>query len=95
MTLKFYDDDLRLADGAALPLDTVVQPGSHRALVVGIAQARRRLGNLPFPQEGYAVAVELGVAVKRVATNQTSFLHVWTRAAHCCDRWKGCAVAAQ
>lgn len=73
MTLEFYDDDLRLADGAALPPDTVVQPGSHRALVVGIAQARRRLGNLLFLRAGCAVAAELGVAVKRVATNQTFF----------------------
>lgn len=70
-TLEYYNDQLRQIAGAALPPDTVVQPGSHQALVAGVAWSRRRLDNLLFPREGHAVEVELGAALKGVVTDQT------------------------
>ena len=73
MTLEFYNDDLRQIAGAALAPDTVVQPGSHRALVAGVAWARRRLDNLLSPRDGHALAVELGVAAKGLVTDATFF----------------------
>ena len=73
ITLEFYDDELRQIAGAALPPDTVVQPGSHRALVAGVAWARRRLDNLLSPRVGHAVALELGVAATGLVTDQTFF----------------------
>lgn len=77
-TLEYYNDNLRQINGATLPPDTVVQPGSHQAVVAGVAWAHRRLDNLLFPRSGYAVSTELGVAVKRVLTDQT-FFRAYTR----------------
>ncbi len=71
--LEYYRDQLSQIDGATLPIDTVVQPGSHQALLVGIERTARRVDNLIFPRRGYVVSGQAGVAVKGLLTDQTFF----------------------
>lgn len=70
-TVEYYNDQLRQVDGASLPPDTIVQPGSHQAVVAGVAWTRRQLDNLLFPRDGNVVSVELGAALKGLLTDQT------------------------
>ena len=70
-TLEYYNDQLRQIDGALLPTDTLVLPGSHQAVVLGAALTRRRLDNLLYPRDGSVVSFELGVALKGLLTDQT------------------------
>lgn len=78
-TIEYYNDQLFQVDGATLPPDTVVQPGSHQAIVAGVAWTHRRLDNLLFPRQGHLLSVELGAALKGVLTDQT-FVRAHTRA---------------
>lgn len=72
-TLKYYSDQLQQLSGAALPPDTVVLPGTHRALVAGIALTRRQVDNPRFPRRGYLASLETGAALQGVLTDQTFF----------------------
>lgn len=72
-TLEYYSDQLQQLSGAALPPDTVVLPGSHRALVAGIALTRRQVDNPRFPRRGYIASLEAGAAFQGVLTDQTFF----------------------
>lgn len=75
-TLEYYNDELEQISGAALPPDTVIAPGSHQALVAGIARTRRMLDNPLFPRDGRIVTLQAGVAVKGLLTDQT-FLRLY------------------
>ena len=72
-TLEYYNDQLRQLDGAALPADTVVQPGSHHAVVAGVAWTRRQVDDRLFPRRGHLLALELGAALRGLLTDQTFF----------------------
>ncbi|HJV84501.1 MAG TPA: autotransporter assembly complex family protein [Noviherbaspirillum sp.] len=72
-TLEYYSDQLQQLSGAALPPDTVVLPGTHRALVTGLALTRRQINNPRFPRRGYIASLEAGVAVQGLLTDQTFF----------------------
>jgi translocation and assembly module TamA len=78
-TVEYYNDQLRQVDGATLPPDTIVQPGSHQAVVAGVAWTRRQLDNLLFPRDGNVVSAELGAALKGLLTDQT-FVRAYGRA---------------
>ena len=79
LTLEYYNDQLRQINGAALPPDTVIQPGSHQAIVAGVAWTRRRLDSLLFPRKGDVLSLELGAALKGLLTDQ-SFVRGYARA---------------
>lgn len=72
-TLEYYSDQLQQLSGAALPPDTVVEPGTHHALVAGAALTRRQVDNPRFPRRGYIASIELGGAVEGMLTDQTFF----------------------
>ncbi len=72
-TLEYYSDQLQQLSGAAPPPDTVVLPGTHRALVAGLTLVRRQINNPRFPRRGYIASVEAGVAVQGLLTDQTFF----------------------
>jgi len=72
-SLEYYKDQLSQIDGSSLPVDTVVQPGSHQALVAGVDRTARRVDNLVFPRRGYIISGQAGVAVKGLLTDQTFF----------------------
>lgn len=72
-TLEYYNDQLQQLSGAALPPDTVVLPGIHRALVAGIALTRRQIDNPRFPQRGYIASLEAGAALQGALSDQTFF----------------------
>jgi translocation and assembly module TamA len=72
-TLDYYRDSLSQTNGAELPSDVVVQPGTHRALVAGIAKTRRQVDNQLNPRQGRIVTLQAGAAVKGVLTDQTFF----------------------
>jgi len=72
-TLEYYSDRLEQLNGAALPPDTVVLPGTHRALVAGIALTRRQVDNPRFPRRGYVASLETGAAFQSMLTDQTFF----------------------
>lgn len=72
-TLEYYNDQLQQLSGAALPPDTVVLPGTHHALVAGIALTRRQVNNLRFPRRGYIASVDAGAALQGALTDQTFF----------------------
>ena len=72
-TAEYYSDRLQQLSGAALPPDTVVEPGVHRALVAGIAVTRRHVDNPLFPRRGYIGSIEAGGALQGVLTDQSFF----------------------
>ncbi|HJV51196.1 MAG TPA: POTRA domain-containing protein, partial [Noviherbaspirillum sp.] len=72
-TLEYYSDQLQQLNDAALPPDTVVEPGTHRALVAGTALTRRQVDNPRFPRRGYIASLELGAAFQGLLTDQTFF----------------------
>lgn len=72
-TLEYYSDQLQQLNGATLPPDTVVQPGTQRALVAGAALTRRQVDNPRFPRRGYIASLELGAAFQGLLTDQTFF----------------------
>lgn len=72
-TLEYYSDQLQQLSGAVLPPDTVVLPGTHRALVAGIALTRRQVDNPRFPRRGYIASLEAGAAFEGVLSDQTFF----------------------
>lgn len=72
-TLEYYSDQLQQLSGATLPPDTVVLPGTNRALVAGVALTRRQIDNPRFPRRGYIAAVEAGAALQGLLTDQTFF----------------------
>ncbi|MDD5248143.1 MAG: autotransporter assembly complex protein TamA [Rhodocyclaceae bacterium] len=76
--LEYYRDTLEQANGATPPPDTVVQPGTHRALVAGIEYTGRRVDSLTFPRQGRIYTVEAGAAVRGALTDQT-FTRVYLR----------------
>ena len=78
LSLTFYRDQLRQIDGAALPPNTVVQPGEHQALVPGFAWTRRDVDDQIFPSDGDIVTIQAGFALKGVLTDQ-SFVRLYTR----------------
>ncbi|MGE5651275.1 MAG: autotransporter assembly complex protein TamA [Bacillota bacterium] len=72
-TLEYYSDQLQQLNGATPPPDTVVEPGTQRALVAGAALTRRQIDNLRFPRRGYIASLELGAAFQGLLTDQTFF----------------------
>lgn len=70
-SIQHYRDRLQQLSDASLPPDTVLEPGAHQALVTSAALTRRRVDNSTFPRDGRIVTVELGVALKGLATDQT------------------------
>lgn len=77
-SIEYYRDRLARLSGARLPPDTVVQPGTHQALVAGIDKTRRQVDNLAFPRRGRIVSIQAGVALKGLLTDQT-FLRLYGR----------------
>ncbi|QDZ27921.1 autotransporter assembly complex family protein [Noviherbaspirillum sp. UKPF54] len=72
-TLEYYSDQLQQLNGATPPPDTVVEPGTQRALVAGAALTRRQIDNPRFPRRGYIASLELGAAFQGLLTDQTFF----------------------
>lgn len=70
-SLEYYSDQLEQFSGSNVPIDIVAQPGSHQALVAGVAWTRRHLDNLLFPRDGHVLTLEGGFAVKGLLTEQT------------------------
>ncbi|MFL9923389.1 autotransporter assembly complex protein TamA [Herbaspirillum lusitanum] len=70
-SLTYYRDQLQQEDGATLPSNTVVSPGTHQALVPGFAWARRNVDDPIFPRQGNLLTLEAGFAVKGIMTDQT------------------------
>ncbi|MCA1324598.1 autotransporter assembly complex protein TamA [Herbaspirillum sp. alder98] len=70
-SLTYYRDQLTQENGATLPANTVVSPGSHQALVPGFAWARRNVDNPIFPRHGNLLTLEAGFAIKGLVTDQT------------------------
>ena len=50
-TLEYYSDRLTQLNGAMLPANTVVEPGTHQAVVLGVERTLRRVDSLVFPRE--------------------------------------------
>jgi translocation and assembly module TamA len=70
-TLDYYADQLQQQNGAALPPNTVIAPGTHHALVPGFSWARRDVDDLIFPRLGHLLSLQIGVAAKGLFTDQT------------------------
>ncbi|WP_420473758.1 autotransporter assembly complex protein TamA [Noviherbaspirillum sp. ST9] len=70
-SLEYYRDRLEQISGAPVPPDVVVLPGTHEALVAGIARTRRQVDNPTFPRKGRIVTLQAGVAVKGLLSDQT------------------------
>ncbi|WDZ94856.1 autotransporter assembly complex protein TamA [Herbaspirillum sp. WKF16] len=70
-SLTYYRDELTQENGAAVPANTIVTPGKHRALVPGFSWARRNVDNPIFPRRGNLLTLEAGFAVKGVLTDQS------------------------
>lgn len=77
-TLEYYSDQLQQLSSATLPPDTVVEPGTHSALVAGVALTRRHVDNPLFPRRGYIASIEAGAALHNVLTDQ-SFFRLYSR----------------
>lgn len=77
-TLDYYVDELEQLNGAALPPNTVVTPGKHRALVPAVAWTRRDVDDPIFPRRGNIVSLQAGFAVKGILTDQ-SFVRLYGR----------------
>lgn len=69
--IEYYRDTLLQQDGATPPPDTVVQPGTHRALVAGIEYTGRSVDSLIAPRQGRIYTVQAGAALKGALTDQT------------------------
>jgi len=69
--LDLYRDRLAQLNDATPPPDTLVQPGSHQALVASVSQSWRQLDNPVFPRKGRMVSVQAGVAIKGLLTDQS------------------------
>ncbi|NEX60998.1 autotransporter assembly complex protein TamA [Noviherbaspirillum galbum] len=78
-TLDYYSDQLSQESGAVLPEGTVVLPGTHQAVVAGLAMTRRQVDDPRYPRRGYIASVEAGVAIKGLLTDQT-FARVYGQA---------------
>ena len=72
-TVEYYSDRLTQLDGAVLPADTVVEPGTHQAVVLGVERTLRRVDSLVFPREGTVLSGQVGLAFKGLLTDQTFF----------------------
>lgn len=70
-SLEYYRDALEQVDGAALPPDVVIRPGTHQALVLGFVKTRRQVDNPVFPRDGRIVTLQAGVALKGLLADQT------------------------
>jgi len=70
-SLTYYRDQMTQENGATVPSDVVVSPGSHQALVPGFAWARRDVDDPIFPRQGNLLNLEAGFAVKGVLTDQS------------------------
>lgn len=70
-SLEYYRDRLEQISGAPVPPDVVVLPGTHQALVAGIARTRRQVDNPSFPRKGRIVTLQAGIALKGLLTDQT------------------------
>lgn len=77
-SLEYYRDSLEQIGGATVPPEVVVLPGTHEALVAGIAQTRRQVDNPVFPRKGRIVTLQAGMALKGLLTDQ-SFLRGYAR----------------
>lgn len=77
-SLDYYRDQLLQIDGATVPSDVVVQPGTHQALVAGIGKTKRNVDNALNPRKGRIVSWQAGVAVKGLLTDQT-FVRLYGR----------------
>ncbi len=71
VSLEYYRDRLEQIDGATAPPQTFIQPGSHQALVIGSAWNWRAVDDLVFPRKGRVTAIDGGVALKGVLSDQT------------------------
>ena len=78
-TLEYYSDRLTQLNGAMLPANTVVEPGTHQAVVLGVERTLRRVDSLVFPRDGTILSGQAGVAIKGILTDQT-FFRVYGRA---------------
>ncbi|MFC7517342.1 autotransporter assembly complex family protein [Herbaspirillum sp. GCM10030257] len=72
-TIDYYRDSLKQINGAPVPADVVVQPGTHQALVAGLGKTRRDVDDPLNPRKGRIVSWQAGVAVKGLLTDQTFF----------------------
>jgi len=72
-TVDYYRDSLQQINGAAIPSDVVVQPGTHQALVAGIGKTRRDVDDPLFPRKGRIISWQAGAAIKGLVTDQTFF----------------------
>lgn len=71
-SLTQYQDELIPENGSsAIPTNTVVPVGKHKALVPGFKWSRRRVDNPIFPRDGHIFSTELDAAVKGALTDQT------------------------
>jgi translocation and assembly module TamA len=77
-TLDYYLDDLKQIDNTPLPPNAIALPGKHRALVPGFAWARRAVDDPIFPRSGNIVALQTGLGIKGLLTDQ-SFVRVYAR----------------
>lgn len=80
-SLEFYRDELQQLSGAPLPPGTVVEPGAHKALLLGYSLARRNVDDPRFPRRGNIINAEAGVAVKPILTDQT-FIRLYGKLRH-------------
>lgn len=69
--ITYYRDRLERLDGAELPEDVVVLPGTHQATVVSVAKSWRRVDDPVFPRNGYTATAQLGAAIKGLLTDQS------------------------
>lgn len=76
--LQYYQDSLEQFNGADIPSNIIVQPGSHQALVASVEWTSRKVDDLVFPRRGYIISNTLGVAVKSALSDET-FIRVQTR----------------
>lgn len=72
-TVEYYSDRLTQLDGAVLPADTVIEPGTHQAVVLGVERTLRRVDSLVFPRAGTILSGQAGLAFKGILTDQTFF----------------------
>lgn len=81
VSLEYYRDQLQQLSGAPLPPGTVVEPGTHNALMLGYSLARRDVDNPLFPRSGNIINAEAGVAVEPLLTDQT-FIRLYSKLRH-------------
>jgi len=81
VSVKYYQDSLEQLSGAPLPSGTVIEPGTHKALVFGGSMTRRNVDNLQFPRRGTVMTLEAGVALETLLTDQ-SFVRLHGKLRH-------------